>query len=299
MKENVLITGAGPNGITGKLIKEKLADEYTVVAPSSKELDLTNDEMVNSFFENNKIDYVIHCATFRPLHNTTSHFVDDILESNLRMYFSLARQSNRFKKMIYFGSGAEFDKTSAIIDIKEEAFGRSIPKDQYGLGKYIMNLNTRTSNNIYNLRLFGTINPLERYTKNVISNICVKAISGDKISLRKNCMFSFVDMDDVTLLVKRMLREDLCFHDYNITSGKNYSLADIAEIISKMSAKRNPVIFENEGLNLEYTGSNERIISQFTNFQFTDISVSLKKVYDFYTQNQSAIDFENVDSRWK
>lgn len=299
MKENVLITGAGPNGITGKLIKEKLADEYTVIAPSSKELDLTNDEMVNSLFENNKIDYVIHCATFRPLHNTTSHFVDDILESNLRMYFSLARQSNRFKKMIYFGSGAEFDKTSAIIDIKEEAFGRSIPKDQYGLGKYIMNLNTRTSNNIYNLRLFGTINPLERYTKNVISNICVKAISGDKISLRKNCMFSFVDMDDVILLVKRMLREDLCFHDYNITSGKNYSLADIAEIISKISAKRNPVIFENEGLNLEYTGSNERIISQFTNFQFTDISVSLKKVYDFYIQNQSAIDFENVDSRWK
>ena len=299
MKENVLITGAGPNGITGKLIKEKLADEYTVIAPSSKELDLTNDEMVNSFFENNKIDYVIHCATFRPLHNTTSHFVDDILESNLRMYFSLARQSNRFKKMIYFGSGAEFDKTSAIIDIKEEAFGRSIPKDQYGLGKYIVNLNTRTSNNIYNLRLFGTINPLERYTKNVISNICVKAILGDKISLRKNCMFSFVDMDDVILLVKRMLREDLCFHDYNITSGKNCSLADIAEIISKMSAKRNPVIFENEGLNLEYTGSNERIISQFTNFQFTDISVSLKKVYDFYIQNQSAIDFENVDSRWK
>lgn len=299
MKENVLITGAGPNGITGKLIKEKLADEYTVIAPSSKELDLTNDEMVNSFFENNKIDYVIHCATFRPLHNTTSHFVDDILESNLRMYFSLARQSNRLKKMIYFGSGAEFDKTSAIIDIKEEAFGRSIPKDQYGLGKYIMNLNTRTSNNIYNLRLFGTINPLERYTKNVVSNICVKAISGDKISLRKNCMFSFVDMDDVILLVKRMLREDLCFHDYNITSGKNYSLADIAEIISKISAKRNPVIFENEGLNLEYTGSNERIISQFTNFQFTDISVSLKKVYDFYLQNQSAIDFENVDSRWK
>lgn len=299
MKENVLITGAGPNGITGKLIKEKLADEYTVIAPSSKELDLTNDEMVNSFFENNKIDYVIHCATFRPLHNTTSHFVDDILETNLRMYFSLARQSNRFKKMIYFGSGAEFDKTSAIIDIKEEAFGRSIPKDQYGLGKYIMNLNTRTSNNIYNLRLFGTINPLERYTKNVISNICVKAISGDKISLRKNCMFSFVDMDDVILLVKRMLREDLCFHDYNITSGKNYSLADIAEIISKISAKRNPVIFENEGLNLEYTGSNVRIISQFTNFQFTDISVSLKKVYDFYIQNQSAIDFENVDSRWK
>ena len=120
MKETVLVTGAGPNGITGKLIREKLANEYMILAPSSKELDLTNDDIVNRFFENNKIDYVIHCATFRPLHNTTKHFVDDILESNLRMYFTLARQSKHYKKMIYFGSGAEYAKTSGIINVKEE-----------------------------------------------------------------------------------------------------------------------------------------------------------------------------------
>lgn len=41
MKETVLVTGAGPNGITGKLIREKLANEYMILAPSSKELDLT------------------------------------------------------------------------------------------------------------------------------------------------------------------------------------------------------------------------------------------------------------------
>lgn len=299
MKEIVLVTGAGPNGITGKLIREKLADEYTILAPSSKEIDLTNDEIVNRFFDKNKIDYVIHCATYRPLHNTTKHFVDDILESNLRMYFTLARQSKHFKRMIYFGSGAEYAKTSAIINVKEENIGREIPKDQYGFGKYIMNEHARNSNNIYNLRLFGTINPYERCSKNVISNICAKAICSNKINLRRNCKFSFVDMEDVINIVKRFLREDLEYHDYNITSGIDFHLSDIAELISDMSGKHNPVIFENDGLNVEYTGSNERILTQLRDFKFTEIKDSLKKVYDYFLQNQSLIDIENLDSRWK
>lgn len=98
MKETILITGTGPNGVTGKLIKEKLENNFEVLAPSSKDLDLTDDGMVDNFFANNQIYYVIHCATFRPLYNTTSHFVDDVLESNLRMYFSLAKHSDDYKK---------------------------------------------------------------------------------------------------------------------------------------------------------------------------------------------------------
>lgn len=106
-------------------------------------------------------------------------------------------------------------------------------------------------------------------------------------------------MDDVINIVKRILREDLQYHDFNITSGEVFYLSEIAEIISNISGKHNPVIFENEGLNLEYTGSNERIINQLRNFKFTEIADSLKKVYDYYYQNQALIDVENLDSRWK
>lgn len=298
MKETILVTGAGPNGITGRLLKENLSNDYHVIAPSSKDLDLTNDEMVSKFFDVNLIDYVIHCATFRPLHNTTNHFVDDILESNLRMYFSLARQNKCYKKMIYFGSGAEFDKKYPIVNAKEVEFGRSIPNDAYGFGKYIMNGYTQESNNIYNLRLFGTINPYERYTKNVISNICVKALVSDRINLRKNCKFSFVDMDDVVDIVKLVLNNKMDFHDYNVTSDKEFYLSDLAKLIAGFSQKKVSIHFEHEGLNLEYTGDNERIRNQFSNFKFTDISKSLRKVYDYYSQNQNSIDFYNIDSRW-
>lgn len=120
-----------------------------------------------------------------------------------------------------------------------------------------------------------------------------------KSTCEKNCKFSFVDMDDVINIVKRILREDLQYHDFNITSGEVFYLSEIAEIISNISGKHNPVIFENEGLNLEYTGSNERIINQLRNFKFTEIADSLKKVYDYYYQNQLLIDIENLDSRWK
>ena len=130
MKDIILITGAGPKGITGRLIKEFFQSKFNILTPSSKELDLTNDNAVYDYFIQNKIDYVIHCATFRPSSVDTSHFVDEELESNLRMFLSLEKQSSKFKKMIYFGSGAEFDKSRSIVNVSEEDFGQQIPKNK-------------------------------------------------------------------------------------------------------------------------------------------------------------------------
>ena len=299
MKENILITGAGPNGVTGKLFKEKFKEKFNVLAPSSKELDLTNDSAVEKFFNENKVDYVVHCATFRPLHNSTVHFVDDVLESNLRMYFSLARQSSKYKKMIYFGSGAEYNKVKAIVNAREEDIGRTIPFDPYGFGKYVMNEHCRHSENIVNFRLFGTINPLERCTKNVISNMCAKAIIGTEIRLKRDCRLSFVDMADVLLLVEAALQSNIIRHDYNITDGKTYLLSEIAYMVTAISGKNISVKFQYEGLNCEYTGSNSRILSINEKFEFTNIEDSIKKVYNYYNQNKQLIDIENLDSRWK
>lgn len=268
MKETILITGAGPNGITGKLIKERLKNKFEVLAPSSKDLDLTNDGMVDNFFASNQIDYVIHCATFRPLYNTTSHFVDDVLESNLRMYFLLAKHSDDYKKMFYFGSGAEFGKFREIVNVREDKFGEVVPKDAYGLGKYIMNEHCLHSNNIYNFRLFGTISPFERYTKNVISNMCVKAMCGFPINLRQDCRFSFIDMDDVTDILNQAIHMDLKYHDYNMVGCQSYLLSELAQVIAGLSRTNVPIQFVNKGLNLEYTGSCKRMNQEFNPPQY-------------------------------
>ena len=296
--ETILITGAGPNGVTGRLIKEYFQSEYNLITPSSKELDLTNDEVVSQFFSANQIDYVIHCATFRPHSADSSHLVDEELESNLRMYYSLASQNNHYKKMIYFGSGAEFDKSKPIVRVSEDDFGHSIPKNKYGLGKYIMNENARKSDNIYNFRLFGTINQYERPNKNVISNLCAKAVFDIPLTLRQDCLFSFVDINDVLHILSKALKTDLMYHDYNLATDEPYYLSDIASIIQELSDSPNGIMFSKEGFNLEYTASNTRLRSEM-NPSFTSIRESVKDVYNYIRSIKNEINISEIDNRWK
>lgn len=296
--ETLFITGAGPRGVTGRLIKEYFIDKYNLLCPSSSELDLTNSRDVASFFNEYHIDYVIHCATFRPTSIHNGHFVDEELESNLRMYYALASQSHKFKKMIYFGSGAEYDKSRPIVSVKEGDFGEYIPFNKYGLGKYIMNIHASNSSNIYNFRLFGTINKYERPDKNVISNLCVKAIRGIPLTLKRNCKFSFIDIDDVLPLLEFSLSHKMGYHDYNLTNGDDILLSDLGAIISDITGVNSSIKFQNEGLSNEYTGINERIQSEY-NIKYTSIYDSVKKVFDYYKLNSEAIDIENIDSRWK
>lgn len=296
MRETIFITGAGPNGVTGKLIKDRLEDKYVILAPSSKQLDLTDSVAVDTFFGENSIDYVIHCAVVYPTAATSFSGYSDV-EANLRMYFNLANHAAEFKKMFYFGSGAEYDKSRPIRDVSESEIGNRIPVDNYGFVKYILNQHASNSLNIYNMRLFGTINPYEPYTKNVISNLFAKAIKGAPLGLKRDCVFSFVDIDDVTDFITYALKNELSYHDYNLTGERKVAISEVAELVRKIAGVAESVSFTEDGVNKEYSGSNERWLNEFPNL--TPIEVSLKKVYDYLYERKNEIDLENIDARWK
>lgn len=296
MMETILITGAGPNSITGKRIKEQLEGEYTLLTPSSKEIDLTDKEAVDNFFKTYKIDYVVHCAVKYPQKGDLPVEKD----YNFIMFENLSEHSKEFKKMIYFGSGAEYGKQRDIRDITEDKINEIIPCDRYGYSKLQMNKIARQSDNIYNFRLFGTINPYELPIKNVVSNICAKAILGMPIVLQKDCLFSFVDIDDVVSSLKFSLRNSLRYHDYNITGDRYYALSHIAKLAKRISKCKGEICFMNEGMNLEYTGNNSRWKEEYS-FRFTEIAKSLSKVYSYLiTEKETIIQYSKVfDSRWE
>ena len=57
----VLITGS--SGMVGlNLINYKSASSYNILSPSSSELDLTSFCDLNEYLQNNKPDFIIHCA---------------------------------------------------------------------------------------------------------------------------------------------------------------------------------------------------------------------------------------------
>lgn len=298
MKETVLITGAGPNGVTGRLIKSRLQDDYNILSPSSKELDLTDANKVNEFFHSNKIDYIIHCALYRATNDSKISHNNDEMERNLRMFYALASKASLVKKMIYFGSGAEYDKSHAIVNVSEEAdYGKYIPYNVYGFSKYIMNKYAVKSDNIYNFRLFGTINPFEKYTKNVISNICIKCIKSNSIELMQDCKFSWIDIDDVIAFIRYAFNNDLKYHDYNLVHSQQCTISDIARMIIDINNTNKQINFRKEGLNLEYTASNVRWLNEF-DYQLTPIKDSIYKVYHHMVEISDTIELDKIDLRW-
>ena len=292
--KTILITGAGPNGVTGKRIKEKLCGKYNLLTPSSKELDLTDTDAVDAYFDTHQIDVVVHSAVVAPSRGHDDSVIEDEVDNNLRMYYNLVRHSSEFEKMFYFGSGAEYDKSRPICDIKEEQVNERIPLDKYGFIKFILNTDAKKSQNIYNLRLFGTINPYEPYTRNVISNLCAKVVAGQELVLRRNCRFSFIDIDDVAKFIDLGIEKTLKYHDYNMV-GVTIELMELGDILPNNSLTCLGIRFENEGKSFEYTGSNARFLEEGA--YITPINESILKVFE--SLKTQVIDADSMDSRWK
>lgn len=290
---NLLITGAGPNGITGRLLKEKLSSEFNIYSPGSKDLDLCDKIRVEEYVKKIRIDYIIHCATFRDLSTPGRN----LLDSNLRMFYNLASCSNIVDKVITLGSGAEYDKRNPIVNCTESNIGKSIPIDGYGFSKYIINEYVRKSENIYNLRLFGTINEYERFTKNIISNFCAKTALDIPLTIRQDCRFSFVDIVDLSNIILWFIGTNSQNKDYNVCLSKSYLLSELAKIILDLSDKKLSIDIFKGGLNNEYTG-NSTLLSTEMGDLFIDrpIENSLSRVYTYFESIKENLDIELVRS---
>lgn len=295
-KLTVLITGAGPNGVTGRRLREQLEalNRYELLTPSSKELDLTDTDAVDKFFDLHKVDIVVHSALVAPSRGHDSSDENREVEDNLRMFFNLVKHSRKFNKMFYFGSGAEFDKRHDIVKIKEEEACERMPADKYGFIKHILNTYAENSDNVYNLRLFGTINPYEPAYHNVISNMCAKAAAGAALELRQDTVFSFVDIDDVVRFIDYGINNDLLHHAYNM-SGGIYTISEIAALVSRCAQKEGGASFANPSLGREYTADNSRLLAELG--KLTPIEVSVGKVYQKVSKDN--IDLQRIDARWQ
>ena len=120
MKEAKAILITGTSGFVGYNVKQFLQqkEEFTIAAPSSKELDCLDETAVKTYLQNNHFDLVLHFAVYGDGIDKAKNGTK-VLEYNLRMFLNFAKCSGLYGKMIYTGSGAEFDKRYPIVDVKE------------------------------------------------------------------------------------------------------------------------------------------------------------------------------------
>lgn len=305
---NILILGG--NGFIGKNLKEYFAtkDDLQVWAPGRAELNCLSEEAVEKYLRAHHFDIVIHGAIFVP-HTAEEKISGRILENDLRMFYNFQKYSGLYGKMFYFGSGAEYDKRTDIVSVKE--YGKvqnesgkerpetteelhRIPDTEYGFAKYIIHQQILRSENIYNFRVFGLFGKYENWRTTFISGACCKAIKGLPISIRKNVYFDYLYIDDFCKIFDRMMRRELKYHEYNICSGKKYDLTGLATTVAGISeqktGKRPEIFICHEGLAPEYTADNKRLLEEIGEYEFLPIEQAVEQLYQWYEQHGDRIE---------
>jgi len=257
-KGKILFTGG--TGFIGRNILPILSEQFDVLAPRRSELNLYDEKEVRNYIINNKIDYIVHSANPNPSKNELDK-ADRMLRDSLQLFMVLYSCRDLVKKLVYYGSGAIYDKTRDIVSVHEEDACDYIPKDDYGFAKYIMN--HLTTGNVYNLCVFGCYGPSDADSKFITH--CIRCCLDNKpVTIRQNCMFDYMHVYDLGRITNWLLSNNNPSHNmYNACSGLRVSLSDIAKEVIKQMNSNSPVVIQNTGWNNEYTASNERLLKEY------------------------------------
>ena len=257
--KTVLVTGG--SGFVGSNVIPILKRKYKVLAPTRAELDVRDAAAVRNFVTQSKIDAVIHLASPSPVRSAQLDSYDRLFEDCLKIYLNFYAVRECCGKIIYSGSGAEFDKRQDICNISENDFGKSVPIDDYGRAKFIMNEMARSSENIYNLRIFGCFGPRE-YESKFITHAINCCLRGEPITIRQNCKFDYLYIDDYARYLDYFINNEPHFHDYNAGSGTHILLTEIAQIVADKMNNKYGIVIAEQGLNKEYTASSQRLADE-------------------------------------
>lgn len=286
--KRLLITGA--SGFIGRNLKESafLNDNFDIVTPTHEELDLADSLSVDRYFKGaDSFDYVIHSATKPGHRNAKDH--SKLFYTNVRMFENLAKHENAFKRVLNFGSGAIYDLAFDISNAKEEDRFKNIGADEHGFCKYVVGKRIETLNNFIDLNIFGIFGKYEDYAIRFISNAICKALYSLPITLRQDRRFSYLDVDDLPLICFLLLTREVKYKSYNVVPDGYIRLKVIAEQIKDMLGAELKVA--NDGLGLDYFGSNERLKKEFPEIKFTSFSDSLSRLVDYYKQNLNTVQY--------
>jgi UDP-glucose 4-epimerase len=287
----ILITGG--TGFIGRNLKEQLANRYKILAPRSSELDLLDEKRVYDFMRQYRCDVVLHTATWNAT-RTSPKDTAKVLQSNLRMFFNLTRCSDYYGKLVYYGSGAEYDRRFWLPRMNEDYFDTHVPVDDYGYSKYIMRKFAESSRNIYELCLFGVFGKYEDWQIRFISNACCRAAWDLPIRMRQNRVFDYLHVDDVVRLTQWFIEHDAEEKMYNLCSGEPIELSTLAQMVLAVSRKHVEIYIEREGLGSEYSGDNTKLLKTVGSYRFKDRINCMGELFDWYVNHKASIDPEKL-----
>jgi GDP-L-fucose synthase len=310
MHKNARVFVAGHTGLLGSVLIKKLKDEgyIDIITKFHKELDLTNQKAVDDFFQKERPEYVFLAAGLVGGIMTNKTYPASFLHTNIVIQdnvFEAARKTD-VKHLVFYGSSCMYPKNSPQ-PIKEENLMTGEIEDTsegYAIAKISGTLACKTYNNQYKNNLFIALVPNSMYgpgdhfdpeNSHVLSAL-IRKFHDAKIKGQKQVILwgsgtpkrEFIFHEDVaeaSIFAMNNAGKLKNIH-YNIGSGVDYSINELAQMISVIVGYKGEIEWDIS----KPDGTPRKLLDSSRFLQlgwrpFTDIKDGIKTTYEWYKNN--------------
>lgn len=283
---NVLLTGG--SGFIGKNFMEKYGAKYNIFAPASDEVDLTKIREVSEYFEGKRFDVVVHAA------GKSDGYTGSVVEAdNLIMFKNVQYEAilHGVKKLLVIGDAADFDRKRPIENIAETDFGKSIPQEGYGLGRYLITMLASKDKISTVLRFFTVYGKYCDVGASKTMELIARGVTGKKTAeIERDKEYSAIYVDDAVKVIAAFIDNDFEKGEYNVASDVPLTLTDVARTAKRLAKKdlrQVDIAVKYDTPDVSYTASVEKLKAVMPKLKFTSHSSAIRQVYEHLMKHKS------------
>lgn len=313
MKKDNKIFIAGPKGLVGSAIIRHLEKKgYTnLLVPSHSELELLDSRSVSSYFQKNKPDYVFLAAAKVGGILANNTYPADFIYQNLVIQNNIIHQSyvHKIKKLLFLGSSCIYPKLCSQ-PMKEESLltGPLEPTNSpYAVAKIAGIEMCWSYNRQYGTKfipvmptnLYGPNDNFDLETSHVLPALIRKFHEAKQNNAESVVVWGtgapkreFLYVDDLADACLFMIQKQFSGQTYknkplfNIGSGKDISIKELAELIKDITGFKGKIIFDTS----KPDGTPQKLldVSKIHGLNWmaqTTLKEGITKTYDFFQKN--------------
>ena len=261
MKEKILITGQ--EGMVGSSIYKYLKKKkFNIIDCKRKDLDFTNQHLVQNWFENNRPDIVINAAGKVGGILDNKNYQSDYIYINSMIGLNIINSSLKIdvKKIINLGSACIYPKLTKqpinetyLLNSKLEETNEGYALAKILTLKYCQYLKRKFKKEFISVmpaNLYGRGDNFDLNSSHVLPALIKKFVIAKKKNLKSvevwgsgNVRREFLNVEDLSNAIYFLLKKKIDFDYINVGSGEHYSIKKISNIIKEIVGYDGKIIF--------------------------------------------------------